>query len=84
MFTWIDKRLALAIHDRQLAEHGGIPGVRYGSFPTHLRPTLGTRQHIIRGDGCRAARERSGVHFWSPLTLCQDGMSAVYRLHKES
>ena len=25
---WIDKTLALAIHDRQLAEHGGSTGVR--------------------------------------------------------
>ena len=28
MIVWIGKTLALAIHDRQLAEHGGIPGVR--------------------------------------------------------
>ena len=28
MATWIEKRLVLAIHDRQLAEHGGNPGVR--------------------------------------------------------
>src|SRR5262245_55969421 len=28
MIIWIGKRLALAIHDRQLAEHGGRPGVR--------------------------------------------------------
>lgn len=28
MITWIDRRLALAIHDRQLAEHGGSSGVR--------------------------------------------------------
>ena len=28
MATWITKPLALAIHDRQLAEHGGIAGVR--------------------------------------------------------
>lgn len=28
MIVWIDKALALAIHDRQLAEHGGISGVR--------------------------------------------------------
>jgi death-on-curing protein len=25
---WLEKALALAIHDRQLAEHGGISGVR--------------------------------------------------------
>lgn len=28
MIVWIEKRLALAIHDRQLAEHGGGEGVR--------------------------------------------------------
>ncbi len=28
MIVWIDRRLALAIHDRQLAEHGGSSGVR--------------------------------------------------------
>jgi len=28
MIVWIEKRLVLAIHDRQLAEHGGSSGVR--------------------------------------------------------
>lgn len=28
MINWIEKPLALAIHDRQLAEHGGSAGVR--------------------------------------------------------
>ncbi|PWF23987.1 type II toxin-antitoxin system death-on-curing family toxin [Corticimicrobacter populi] len=28
MIIWISKALALAIHDRQLAEHGGVAGVR--------------------------------------------------------
>lgn len=28
MIVWISKALALAIHDRQLAEHGGAGGVR--------------------------------------------------------
>ena len=28
MILWIEKDLALAIHDRQLAEHGGTSGVR--------------------------------------------------------
>ena len=31
MVIWINKRLALAIHDRQLAEHGGSIGVRDAS-----------------------------------------------------
>lgn len=32
MIVWINKALALAIHERQLAEHGGIPGVRDASL----------------------------------------------------
>jgi death-on-curing protein len=28
MIVWVDKQLALAIHDRQLAEHSGSSGVR--------------------------------------------------------
>ena len=28
MIAWIDKRTALAIHDRQLAEYGGTDGIR--------------------------------------------------------
>jgi death-on-curing protein len=28
VIVWVDKALALAIHDRQLAEHGGSAGVR--------------------------------------------------------
>jgi death-on-curing protein len=28
MIVWIEKPLALAMHDRQLAEHGGSAGVR--------------------------------------------------------
>lgn len=32
MIIWIEKPLALAIHDRQLAEHGGSSGVRDDSL----------------------------------------------------
>jgi len=28
MIVWLDKRLVVAIHDRQLAEHGGQAGIR--------------------------------------------------------
>lgn len=28
MIVWIERKLAIALHDRQLAEHGGKPGVR--------------------------------------------------------
>lgn len=27
-WVWLDKRLILAVHDEQLAEHGGLSGVR--------------------------------------------------------
>src|SRR6185312_3303683 len=27
-WQWIDRSFALAVHDQQLATHGGIPGVR--------------------------------------------------------
>ncbi len=33
MIAWLDKTLALAIHDRQLAEHGGTGGVRDEKLP---------------------------------------------------
>ena len=32
MIIWIEKRLALAIHDRQQAEHGGAAGLRDDSL----------------------------------------------------
>ena len=32
MIVWIDRDLALAIHERQLAEHGGASGVRDGGL----------------------------------------------------
>ncbi|NII11753.1 type II toxin-antitoxin system death-on-curing family toxin [Oleiagrimonas sp. C23AA] len=32
MVVWIEKTLALAIHDRQLAEHGGASGIRDDSL----------------------------------------------------
>jgi death-on-curing protein len=28
MIIWLEKKLVLAIHDRQVAEHGGLPSVR--------------------------------------------------------
>ena len=33
MILWISKALALGIHDRQLAEHGGASGVREEGMP---------------------------------------------------
>lgn len=33
MILWIEKPLALAMHDRQLAEHGGSTGIRDEALP---------------------------------------------------
>ena len=30
--TWVDRRIVLAIHDEQIAEHGGQPGLRDGGL----------------------------------------------------
>ena len=35
---WIDARVVLAIHDRQLAEHGGADGIRDGGESALARP----------------------------------------------
>ena len=35
---WITKELALAIHSRQLAEHGGADGVRDGGLLESASP----------------------------------------------
>jgi death on curing protein len=40
---WIDEGLALAIHKRQLAEHGGLDGVR---DPGLLQSALGRARHL--------------------------------------
>ena len=47
MFTWISKALALAIHDRQLAEHGGGTGVR----DENLLDSALARPQQIHADG---------------------------------
>ncbi|MDN5865499.1 MAG: type II toxin-antitoxin system death-on-curing family toxin [Gammaproteobacteria bacterium] len=44
MIVWLDKRLALAIHDRQLAEHGGSPGIRDEGL---LESALARPQHLF-------------------------------------
>lgn len=48
MIVWIEKALILAIHERQLAEHGGIAGVRDASLPESAlaRP----QQRYVHGD----------------------------------
>jgi death-on-curing protein len=40
--TWIDQQVVLAIHDEQIAEHGGQPGVRDGGL---LESALGRPQN---------------------------------------
>ncbi len=46
--NWLDRRVILAVHDRQLAEHGGAPGLRdSGLLDSALaRP----RQHAAYGE----------------------------------
>ena len=44
MITWISRTLALAIHDRQLAEHGGGNGVRDEHL---LESALARPQHLF-------------------------------------
>ena len=41
---WIDRELALAIHERQLAEHGGASGVRDEDL---LESALARPQHLL-------------------------------------
>ena len=43
MIIWIDRSLALAIHERQLSEHGGPVGVRDESL---LKSALGRPQQL--------------------------------------
>lgn len=42
--TWILKRVVLAIHDEQLAEHGGLPGIRDEGA---LESALGRPQNLF-------------------------------------
>lgn len=44
MIVWLEKSLVLAIHDRQLAEHGGSPGVR---DETLLESALARPQQLL-------------------------------------
>ena len=44
MIVWIEKTLALAIHERQLAEHGGGTGVRDEAL---LDSALARPQHLL-------------------------------------
>ena len=57
MIVWISKTLALAIHDRQLAEHGGIDAAGFGQ--------MGDIGELARGDHQRSpvsadARDAAG------------------------
>lgn len=47
--VWIDERDVLAVHDRLLASHGGLPGLRDGGL---LESALARpRQHYSYSDG---------------------------------
>lgn len=43
MIVWLGKALVIAIHDRQVAEHGGLPGVRDEGL---LESALGRPQQL--------------------------------------
>jgi death-on-curing protein len=43
MIVWLEEAVVLAIHDRQLAEHGGSPGVRDSAL---LESALARAQHL--------------------------------------
>jgi death on curing protein len=42
-WVWLDKQLILAVHDEQLAEHGGLSGVRDIGL---LESALGRPEHL--------------------------------------
>ena len=42
-WVWLDKLLILAVHDEQLAEHGGLSGVRDGGL---LESALARPEHL--------------------------------------
>ena len=42
-WTWLDKLLILAVHDEQLAEHGGLSGVRDAGL---LESALARPEHL--------------------------------------
>lgn len=44
MVVWIDEAVVLAIHEEQLAEHGGAPGLRDRAL---LSSALARPQHLI-------------------------------------
>lgn len=42
-FIWIDQAIVIAAHDMQLAEHGGLPGIRDEGL---LESALGRPRHL--------------------------------------
>lgn len=42
-YIWIEESIALAVHDMQLAEHGGFSGIRDQSL---LQSALGRARHV--------------------------------------
>jgi len=44
MIVWLEKALVMAIHDRQLAEHGGVPGIRDDNL---LQSALARPQQLV-------------------------------------
>ena len=42
-WVWIEREVIVAVHDMQLAEHGGLPGTRDAGL---LDSALGRPQHL--------------------------------------
>jgi death-on-curing protein len=59
---WLDSRIALAIHDRQLAEHGGGSGVRdAGMLESALAGPMNAWAYGVDDPAARAAAYAFGV-----------------------
>ena len=58
--TWIDFEVVVAIHDEQLAEHGGQPGLRDRGL---LESALGRPRHLFDYGELSIARLAAGYAF---------------------
>ncbi len=59
---WLDSRDALVIHDRQIAEHGGISGVRSSNLPeSALTRTVNQWNYGVDDPAALAAAYAYGV-----------------------
>ena len=61
-WRWVDGSVVLAIHDRQLAEHGGLDGIRDpGAVESALAPPVNLARY-----GDPDAAELAAAYAWGP------------------